>query len=112
MALEAELRCCSDPRFCHDIVAPIGGLLVVDLVAQNDPEQSGKFIGGSGCLPVRDRCILDPANVGDVVDMTDFVDVGIFHENWKFERSDSLTHPLSIVVRKLPLQATPAGAGQ
>src|SRR5208283_1633203 len=96
VTLEAKLRRFSDPCSGDDVVPPKSGLLVIDLVAQHDPEKSGQFAGGRFSLPMCDRCVLDPAHVSDVVDVPDLIDVRVFNANWKFERPDCFDHPFSM----------------
>jgi hypothetical protein len=89
---EADPRGRADPRPGHDPVAEQGRMLVVDLVPHHHPDQlrlvGGRRRGG----PMRDRGLLHPTQVGHVVDVAQFVDVGGFDRDQQFVRLRGVAH--------------------
>ena len=85
MALETDPSGGTYPGTGFDFVAEFGGLFVVDLVAKDDPVDLSLIILGGSVLPVSDSDFLDPADVGDVVDVAKFVDVGGLNRELKGE---------------------------
>jgi hypothetical protein len=66
---------CAHPGAGQQFIAEHGGTGIVDLVAQDHPRHAGLRVGGRQCPPVRHRRFLHPAQVDDVVDVPELVDV-------------------------------------
>jgi hypothetical protein len=82
---ERESSGFADPCAKRDFVAERGGRFVIDLMAQHDPADRFLSVRTGDCSPVRDRNILDPPQVNDVVNVFLLVDVAWQNRNGHFE---------------------------
>jgi hypothetical protein len=86
-AFEGEPSGFADPRPKHDFIAQRGGRFVIDFVSQHDPANCLLSVGAGDRLPMRDRDILDPAQVNRIVHMVLLVNIVWLNRNGHFESS-------------------------
>lgn len=86
MAIEAESFGQADPGAKDDGIAFFGCGFVVDLVAENHPDDFGFHGVGGEFIPMGDGGILHPAEVDDIVDMAQGIDIGCVGGDSQFVR--------------------------
>src|SRR5581483_3431970 len=91
-SLEFHPRGSANPGARDDRVREIGGKLVVDFVANHQPEGTLLVGSGGGGTPMRGGDVLDPSQVGDVVHVSENVDVRRVDGDEKFVHGGGIGH--------------------